>query len=316
LIYRFTLYSSDRNIIYSWKVKGWGSAGDGKTNGLAGPIAESAESAMKMVQERFVKSFQDLPELKRWTLDMPIDGAKVPQDTQKIFPVSDPNPNAMAGLYDSVVSVKACLSPIKKGDKDIINRINKSGLSNITISLTNEGSGQIMFDPTELVFITTENKTIDLVPGSYITALIATRNIEFILREKLREKPRGKPTPAEELAGLILGVALGAAEWGLISNPFFLIPLVPMGLAANASLDKEMKDLQENLKGLLSKELQKIVLNKGDYLEGVIFYPLTSDILINGELKAPIVDIDNATRYIVTILIKDISTASGQGGGL
>ena len=278
VIYRFTLYSQDRSVIFSWNIKGWGESGDGTIYGEFGPIANSVELALSNATQHFVDSFRNIPEIKRWSMGKPVDDATAPLQAQRILAIPDLGGYSGGGTYDRVITVRADFPSFEGQDLDQSNKMKNSGLTGVKVSLTNEGGGLIVFDPTDFWFVTTDNQRIDPVPASFIAALLTTRYVR--------------------LPGL-----------GFSSGPYAIANLL-IGLVNATEDNAERKDLQNHINGLMNRELHEEMLNNGASTEGLIFLQLPSSGILSGELKVPIINIDTSTRYIVTVPLNETTETS------
>ena len=113
IVYRFNLYSLDRKLIYSWKLRGCGEAGDG-TYGEFGSIAKSVELAIEHAAWQFSNSFQNIPELRRWAFGLPFDGVTLSQEAQRVRVIQEGGLTRKEAYYDGVVGVVAELGRLKR----------------------------------------------------------------------------------------------------------------------------------------------------------------------------------------------------------
>ena len=271
IVYRFNLYSLDRKLIYSWKLRGCGEAGDG-TYGEFGSIAKSVELAIEHAAWQFSNSFQNIPELRRWAFGLPFDGVTASQDAQRVRVIQEGGLTRREAFYDGVVGVAAELGSVetKKSSQD--SGVKVPGLSGVRVFIRNEGHSPIQFDPMDFVFTGIDDQRIDPVPSSFIAAELT---------------PRFSP--------LSVGGGLGAIfEW-----IFFI--------AKEASDAAKREELPARLNSVATKELQAMVLREGASVEGLVFLPL-SPVGLVGELKVPVVNLDTNTRYLVTIPLKAASS--------
>jgi hypothetical protein len=275
VVYRFNLYSLDGTLLFSWKLRGCGEAGDG-TYGEFGSIAKSVELAIEHAAWQFGSSFRNIPELRRWTFGVPFDGVTASQAGQRVRVIQDGSRTRKEAYYDGVVGVAAELGSVetKKSTQDSGMKV--PGVSGVRVFIKNEGHSPIQFDPMDFVFTGIDDKPIDPVPSSFIATELT---------------PRFSP--------LSVGGGLGAIfEW-----VFFI---------AKESADAaKREELPARLKSVATKELQAMVLSEGVSVEGLVFLPV-SPVGLAGELKTPVVHLDTNTRYLVTISLKGASSLGEQ----
>lgn len=280
VVYRFTLYTPEGNTIYSWMVKGWGEGGDGSIYGELGPIADSVDSAMSNAAKKFVNSFENVPEIKRWATGMPIESATASLDTQRIRSVPEFGANAQEGIYDGIVTARAKFYVLTVKGADEGKELGPTGLFGVRVLLRNIGNGRIEFDPSDFAFYAAGGQKLDPTPGSYVASALATRY--------------GRLSPVAP------GVGLAA------------LPNLIIGLANAAADTAERKEIETQLHTWRREELHETLLSKGTEVEGLVFFPSSSSGLVSGELQMPVVELETATRYIVRIPLMDSSSQVEQ----
>jgi hypothetical protein len=273
VIYRFNLYSLERKLIFSWKLRGCAETGDG-TYGEFGSIAEAVELAMEHAAWQFTSSFQNIPEIRRWAFGVPFEGVTASQNDQRVRVIQENSLTRKEAYYDGVVSVAAELGSVetKKSPQDSGTKV--PGVSGVRVFIRNEGRSSIRFDPMDFVFTRIDDQPFDPVPSSFIATELT---------------PRFSPLSA--------GGGLGA----IFAWIFFI--------AKEVSDASTRNELPARLSSVATKELQATVLSGGDSTEGLVFLPL-SPVGLVGALKVPVVNLDTNTRYLVTIPLKGASSQS------
>jgi len=271
VVYRFNLYSLDRKLIFSWKVRGCGEAGDG-LYGEFGSIAKSVELAIEHAAWQFSGSFQNIPELRRWAFGVPFDGVTASQDAQRVRLIQEGGLTRKEVYYDGVVSVAAELGSVETKKSSGDSGMKVPGISGVRVFIRNEGQSPIQFDPMDFVFTGIDDQRIDPVPSSFVATELT---------------PRFTP--------LTSGGGLGA-----IIDVIFLI-------VQEASNAEKRNELPARMNSVQAKELQTTVVRVGASAEGLVFLPL-SPVGLVGELKVPVVNLDTNTRYLVTIPLKGASS--------
>lgn len=270
VVYRFNLYSLDRKLIFAWKLRGCGEAGDG-LYGEFGSIAKSVELAIKHAAWQFGGSFQNIPELRRWAFGVPFDGVTASQDAQRVRVIQEGGLTRKEVYYDGVVSVAAELGSVetKKSSQDSGMKV--PGISGVRVFVRNEGQSPIQFDPMDFVFTGIDDQRIHPVPSSFVATELTPRF-----------------SPLRTVGGL-----------GAIFDWIFFI-------AKEASDAEKRNELPARMNSVRAKELQATVVRVGASAEGLVFLPL-SPVGLVGELKVPVVNLDTNTRYLVTIPLKGAS---------
>jgi len=271
VVYRFNLYSLDRKLIFSWKLRGCGEAGDG-LYGEFGSIAKSVELAIEHAAWQFSSSFQSIPELRRWAFGVPFDGVTASQDAQRVRVIQEGGLTRKEVYYDGVVSVAAELGSVetKKSSQDSGMKV--PGISGVLVFIRNEGQSPIQFNPMDFVFTGIDDQRIDPVPSSFVATELTPRF-----------------SPLRTVGGL-----------GAIFEWIFFI-------AKEASDAEKRNELPARMNSVQAKELQATVVRVGASAEGLVFLPL-SPVGLVGELKVPVVNLNTNTRYLVTIPLKGASS--------
>lgn len=273
LIYRFTLYTPEAKALHSWTVRGWGIAGDGNAYGEFGSIGEAVDKAMTDAEEKFIASFHNVPEIRRWTVGVPMTGATASSDEQRLGDIQEPERNVREGRYEGVVAVAAGIERPLIVPTPGEEQTPSGKLVGIRIRIANEGHRRLFIDPSDIVFTTSARAEITPMPGEAVAAAITPRHG--------RLHPIAPGFRISALTNLVIGL---------------------MNAAANSA---EQKSLQANLERWRGKELQAAVLNAGSAVEGIAFFPLPAATGQSGNLKVPVIDLDTSTRYIVSIPLDD-----------
>ncbi len=261
ILYTFTLYENNGTALYSWKVKGWSENPDEKGD----PIRSVPEKAMSNAAIKFANSFQEVPELRRWSLGLPLENTSVPQSGQKTSEIAEFGGLTQEGSYEGVVRVRARFPAVKTEDT----RQRDSGPASIHLLVKNEGERKIRVDPTAFRFTTTEGKEFEPISSSFAASMLITRYTR--------------------LPPIAPGIGLAA------------IPGLIVALANAAEDMAERKELRERLAILKRDTLRETVLSKGESIEGLVFFPMQVCPPKAGEIKVPIVPFGSTERYIVKL---------------
>ena len=278
VVYRVTLTSPERKTIYSWEVKGWGEA-EGTVPGGSAPVVRSAEMAMEKAVERFIGSFRDVPELRRWALGIPFDDATAPMQMLRVSTFSGPDESKKEGTYEGVVTVRAELYRIG-GETEAQGEDAKAPrVYGVRVFVRNDGDKGLLLDPLTCLFVAAGDQGIDQVPGVYVSAVLS---------------PRYGP--------------IGPGEVGRESNP----PMI-FSLAEKAGDIMDRRELQAELNKLRYRGLRKQALLRGASAEGLLFFIAPpSGGALRGDLMIPVIMPDTATRYMVGLPLQEPPQKAGQ----
>lgn len=273
IIHRFKVYSPEGKVLLSWKAMGWGESGDGSIYGEFGPIADSADKAMQDAASRFIRSFKDVPEVKRWLCGMPIEGATASPDKQLTRPSLNLAEGSTEYFYEGVVAVRAktLLEPGYQTATEKISR-NKAAIVGIELFIENTGSRQLVLHPSNISLELEHEQEINSVPASFVASAITTHYV------------------------MIGPVAPGT---GLAAIPSLIVSLINA-----ASSEAERRELKSNLEKYRNQELHDAVLREAESIRGLVFFRVMPAKSVSGELKVPVIETESATRYLIRIPIK------------
>lgn len=273
IIYRFTLYASDGKRLVSWTAKGWGEGGDGRVYGEFGPIAEATDNAMQSAARKFIRSFEHVPEVKRWAAGMPAEGATAFAGNQVARFSETAGAGVVEGSYKGVVTVSVKLNADPgtqaSGSDSALARV---GISAVEVLVKNEGQNHLLLDPSNMVWAPAGRQEIFPVPVSLIAAALTTRY------------------------GRIGPVATGVGPAAL--------PALFTSLANAAAIAAERKEIASNLEVYGRKELHETVLQRAETVAGLAYFPAEINGSGGGELRVPVIDVDSAVRYVVHLPVK------------
>ncbi len=261
--YGFTVYSPDGVVLASWTVKG-----GGESNGI-GP---AVNYAMQEAAWRFITSFNDVPEAKRWVQGLPQQGAQANEAAQTTRPDPEFAEGAVLGVYPDVVAVSADANPEMKGQSVVIStRLKESGLLAIRVEVKNDGGHRLLIRRRDIAIVLPDGTEISSLSASTFAALGV--------------KPRMKGWTAPS----------GVGVWAL--------PTVFASLANLAAIGAERKELETHLSIYQDKELYDATLTRGRSVQGYVYFFVPEEVVSLEELKLvlPIIDFDSATWYIVRL---------------
>ncbi len=264
--YVFTVYSPEGVVLDSWSVKGSGeSAGS-----LA--ISRAVNYAMEEAAWRFITSFNNIPEAKRWSQGLPQKGAIADESTQTTRPIPEFAKDAVVGVYPGIVAVRADTNPTFGGQSvELSTRLKELGLHAIRIEIKNQGNHRLLIRRRDITIADPDGSKISSLPAS----IFATLGV----------KPRMKGFTAPS------GVGVGS------------LPMVFTSLVNLAAYEAERKELETLLLTYQNKEIYDATLTMGKSVQGYTYFFIPEEVTDLEDLKlvVPIIDFDSATRYIIRL---------------
>ncbi len=267
--YRFTLYSPQGEKLISWTAKGWGEGGDGTLYGEFGPIADATNMAMQMAAMKFVSSFDQVPEVKRWKTGMPMDGAVADPQLQVFAPSPGGSGEEFDAGYPGVVAVHGHMNadPRKdnpQGKKALV----EVGIRAIELTIRNDGIADLLVDPLQIAWTPDGKKEVFPVSVSLISSVMTNRHLK------------------------IGPVATGT---GVAALPSLLISLYN----ASATMDEE-KQIKENLALFGRRELKEAIIRPSETINGLLYFPTALESGTDA-INIPVIDVENAVCYMVHV---------------
>jgi hypothetical protein len=266
ITYTFTLSSLDGTKLLEWSVTGEGESGKSTPMDESGPFRLAAEKAMEKADLRFTRSFEEVPEVKRFLTGMSADNATADAKTQKTF-ADAMHAKTVKGTYDGVVTVEA--SHVKPNDGS-----QPAFLKETRITILNEGDHRIVFYPSDVRLVYEDGQTMPPIRGCVVSAAMTTRHWKF---------PQIYIYPGVGVASL---------------------PLFFTSMANAAIVARERQERTSHLRTYQAEELTDMALEDKDASTGLLFFysPVAGE--ITSEIIVPVVDVDAATRYVVRLPIK------------
>lgn len=262
--YGFTVYSPDGAVLASWTVKGGGES--------TGGIGRTVNYAMQEAAWRFITSFNDVPEAKRWVQGLPQQGAQAVEAAQTTRPDPEFAKEAVLGFYPGVVAVSADANPEMKGQsEEVSTRLKESGLLAIRVEVKNQGGHRLLIRRRDIAIVRPDGTEISSLSASTFAALGV--------------KPRMKGWTAPS----------GVGVWAL--------PTVFASLANLAAIGAERKELETHLSIYQDKELYDATLTRGRSVQGYVYFFIPREVASLEDLKlmVPVIDFDSAIRYVVRL---------------
>ncbi len=264
--YGFTVYSSDGAVLASWTVKGCGES----TGNLA--MGRAVDYAMQEAAWRFIRSFNEVPEAKRWVQRLSQKGAQATEAAQTMRSAPEFATGAVQGVYPGAVSVSADANPKLKGQSvELSNRLKESGLIAIRVEVENQGNHRLLIRRRDIAIVRPDGTEISSLPASTFAALGVI--------------PHMKNWTAP------LGVGVQA------------LPALFAGLANVVAREVEGKELEASLSIYKDKELYDATLTKGRSVQGYVYFvvPVRCIGLEDLKLVVPVIDFDSAVRYVIRL---------------
>ncbi len=268
--YRFTVYTQGGGVLASWTVEGVGESSAGSTE--ANTLGKAVNYAMQDAAWRFIQSFNEVPEAKRWLQSLPQQGAIAAESAQTIRPAPEFAKGAVLGAYPDVVTVSAESNPTPKGlSVEISPRLKEFGLVAIRVEVKNQGSHRLLLRRSDIGLVSSAGTEISSLPAYTFSALgVKLRGLM---------SPHGNVYSGAQLVNL----------FGAIMNAL--------------SIASDRKEFEANLSIYSDKELNDSTLTKGRSVQGYVYFlvPEGDTSLEDLKLMVPVIDYDAATWYIVLL---------------
>ncbi len=264
--YGFTVYSPDGAVLASWTVKGVGES----TGDLA--MGRAVNYAMQEAAQRFITSFNDVPEAKRWVQGLPQQGSQASKTLQTMRSAPEFAEGAVLGVYPGVVAVSADVNSTPEGQSaEIHASLKTAGLLAIRVLIKNQGSNRLLFRRRDISLVRTDGTEISSLPASTFAVLSVKPSVV------------SGPGYYSDLGSLGLFLPLLIGYWGPIES--------------------EKRDREANLSIYRDKELYDTTLTKGSSVQGYVYFvvPEGGASLEDLKLVVPVIDFDATTWYIVRL---------------
>jgi hypothetical protein len=173
LVYRFTLYNRDGQILTSWNTVGWSFPNQKTSPTMSLMVSESIEQATK----KFIESFEQVPEVNRCISGQSLDGVTAPEEMQDLISVKlgdDAITSAYNGIVtakiqsDLVFSVPSFPSSHKFGKGRI-------GVIAPRLFLKNEGNNTLYLDPLNISWLPVTGREISPISPAPLTNSLAPK---------------------------------------------------------------------------------------------------------------------------------------------
>jgi hypothetical protein len=291
--YSLTIRAPDGREIARWTVRGSSAVADADDRWVwsSHTILERAiESAMQSAVQALAASFEEVPEAVRWRRGQPVDAGTAPAAGQ----ITEFGPQSgeyrMRGLYESVVAVAA--DPYKSPDpatENIMADLRKAGAFSFLLAVENLGGRRLLFRRPEIALRFPDGTALEPVSGSYLSAALTTK--------RTRVGGIANP-PGGGLAAAIVGVAN------------LIILLRNQGASESETAQATVYELLYR-----SDELKDGRLGPGETAQGYVHFRVPPR-LREAEgmtLSVPVVDLDTATRYVVSLPLGPVDGYANGG---
>ncbi len=264
--YKFTVYNPGGEVLTSWMVEGVGEST------AADMLGKAVNYAMQEAAWRFITSFNDIPEAKRWLQGVSQQGAIAAESSQTTRSAPGFAKGAVLGTYPGIVTVSADSNPKPSGQSvEVSTRLKELGLVAIRVEIKNQGSHRLLLRRRDIGLVYPDGKEISSLPAYTFSSLGVTPGIMLA--------PHGNVYSGAQLFNL----------FGAIVNTLSII--------------SDRKELEANLSIYRDKELYDTTLTKGRSVQGYVYFlvPERGARLDDLKLAVPVIDYDAATWYIVRI---------------
>ncbi len=264
--YKFTVYNPGGEVITSWMVEGVGESS------AADSLGKAVNYAMQEAGWRFITSFNDVPEAKRWLQGVSQQDAIAAESAQTTHPAPEFAKGAVLGTYPGVVTASADSNPKPYGQSvEVSTRLKELGLVAVRIEVKNQGSHRLLLRRRDIGLVCPDGTEISSLPAYTFSSLGVTPGIMLA--------PHGNVYSGAQLFNL----------FGAIVNTLSII--------------SDRNELEANLSIYRDKELYDATLTKGRSVQGYVYFfvPVGGASLDDLKLAVPVIDYDAATWYIVRL---------------
>jgi hypothetical protein len=264
IIYRFTVYSPRGPVLTSWRVRGIGERSGSELNGRL--LSDAVELAMRDAAEKLQTSFFDVPEARRWTRKLPIEGVNAKATGQTTL-------NKQQTIWGSFPGVVSATAEVAR-DPQV------PSVLSAKVQVKNEGGQRLFLRPFDSSLEKGAGGGIARVAPASALASSATPQL-------LRVPPLGYGP------GFTFGGPPGFAVGNLIS------------IFTNvAAMSSENRQLEEAFAKYRTETLRDTTLWQRDSVEFVVHFLNVPNSRMAKNLTVPVIDLDTATRYLIRLPVR------------
>lgn len=184
ITYRFSLIDAGGATIANWLVRGRGhypTSADRQPRtkdsppgprGEEGLLTEAPRRAIADAIAGFVRSFDRVPELMRWTRGQPVTGVDVPFEQQVVLDAAAPASGVDAS-YPGAFTLRVQRAPLPTPPKAAVEEASPElRLAAIRITLQNNSTHRLALDPSEIEWSAGPEGPLEPIPPSVAAALV------------------------------------------------------------------------------------------------------------------------------------------------
>jgi hypothetical protein len=278
--YRFIMRAPDGSEITRWTVRGAGTSAD-----VSGP-ERAVELALQDAAAALATSFEEVPEAVRWLRRQPIDAATAPATRQVTQTGADSSSYPLRGMYEHIVAISADpnRSPDLSAEGIDIDPLTKGGFS-FLLAAENLGDRRLLIRRPEITLAFPNGATIRSVSGSHLATALTTKRMRLAYVN---------PPPGLGFVGAIVTIVTA--------------------LPNHAASESERAEAKVYGFVYERNELNDAVLDRQERVEGYVHFHIPRNLrAVEGvTLIVPVVELDTATRYIVSIPLGSLDRRAKQ----
>lgn len=270
IIYLFTLYSPDGKELVSWTTVGWGEYD------IANKKQNTVNKAMENAALKFILSFDRVPEVKRFLNGLSPEGVTVTPEMQDVIMSPQAADSTFTNGYKGLVSARIKHEFVHKVPlKNQFDVMDTVGVAAFEIFLRNEGTDRLYIDPVNISWRPMgQEKTYPISKNALMESYV----------EIIEPFPNDVQENPFDVTELLLDTAID-----LLFSKFDPI---------------QQKEFLLRQKYFKRKALPESTLNSNTSVTGSIYFPVLSNVPVSGVLEIPVIDLDTATRYIISFQLR------------
>jgi hypothetical protein len=292
IIYLVTMCNPEGKELVSWTVVGWGDISKSgfydKETGeklarndldkyqktdyiyISGNSNTAIENALQNAANKFIKSFDQVPEVKRCLNGLSFEDVTVTPEMLDTVMIPQGADSTLTIGYKGIVSARIKCDYINRVPlRNKISVMDTIGVTSIEVFLKNEGSDKLFIDPLNITWTPAGEQIVYPISP----AALSEKNVGTRYKD---------------------GYSMGQSIFALI--------ILGVDLAYDDPI--QLKEFETRLKYFSREALGESTLDSNTSVTGNIYFPSLPDAPDSGELEIPVINLDTATRYIIRFKIQ------------
>ena len=272
--YRFSFSDVAGASIADWRVRGFAqydSWNEREPRGEFQRYAEAPRRAIGVSVANFIRGFERIPELVRWSRNLPVTESNAPASGQ----MTRENVGDDGGIevrYPSVLTLQVRRAPLPKPPADLVKEeVAAPALLALRLTLRNESPRRLSLDPGEVEWVAAGANTLEPLPAPIVSA---------------------------HLSGRPFGMAVGVMSPGVGMLPALFAAL------ATVSSGAEHQQRLAAWTAATEREILKDDVTLPGATRGGLIYLAQPPNRQGGELVVRVIDLDDAVRYSLRVPLR------------